>query len=98
VEGGEGFGGSSPAEEREDLRWSANASAEASRWSGGAGLALARLCAMRPAGRTEKEGQPTMLSLLSNGCRIGENLGFSRVKATLARLMSWIYFSLYSSG
>jgi hypothetical protein len=40
VEGGEGFGGSSPAEEREDLRWSANASVEASRWSGGAGTSL----------------------------------------------------------
>jgi hypothetical protein len=40
VEGGEGVGGSSPAEEREELRWSANASVEAWRWSGGAGTYL----------------------------------------------------------
>jgi hypothetical protein len=31
-------------------------------------VALARILAMRTAGRTEKEGQPTMLSMLSDGC------------------------------
>jgi hypothetical protein len=40
VEGGEGFGGSISAEEREELRWSANASVEAWRRSGGAGTYL----------------------------------------------------------